>query len=82
MKTMFFMPYLMVVLLCLSFGSCENIQAPKEGKKDVEVANSKNGSKKEEPDSLIDATDAMNDTQVMKKKEVILRKTKAQYVIY
>jgi len=64
-KTLFFMPYLMIVLLCLSFGCCKNEQAPKEEEK-KEDASKENDSIRED----------------MKKKDVYLRKTKAQYVIY
>ena len=66
MKIRFFVLCLIVVLLCLSFGSCKNEQTPEEQKMDLEEANSKNDSSKVE----------------MKNKNIILHKTKAQYVIY
>ena len=71
------------VLLCLSFGSCKNEVTPEEQKTDIEEVNSKNDNNKEEIDSLNDVTTDSNiSVEEMKKKNIILHKTKAQYVIY
>ena len=68
-----FVTYLMVVLLCLSLGSCKDTTA-EEGSENKEVGT----------DSLTDATttDSKIKAESLNKKDVLLRKTKAQYVIY
>ena len=68
-----FVTYLMVVLLCLSLGSCKDTTAEK-GRENKEVGT----------DSLTDATttDSKIKAESLNKKDVLLRKTKAQYVIY
>ena len=74
---------LIAVLLCLSFGSCKNEVTLEEQKTDIEEVNSKNDNNKEEIDSLNDVTTDSNiSVEEMKKKNIILHKTKAQYVIY
>ena len=83
MKIKSFVTCLMVLLLCLSLDSCKEVLTQKEGGEKKEVSNSGNDSKEAETDSLTDATtDSKIKAERMKKKDVILRKTKAQYVIY
>jgi len=83
MKIKFFALYMMVVLLCLSSGSCKRELAPEERKENIEITNDENYSVKKETDSLNNITiDSKTKAGEMKKKDVILRKTKAQYVIY
>jgi hypothetical protein len=83
MKIKFFIVFFMVVLLCLSLDSCKKTQTLEEGGENIEVANSGNDNKEAETDSLTDATtDSKIKVEKMKKEDTILRKTKAQYVIY
>ncbi len=82
-KTRFFVPSLIAVLLCLSLSSCKKEQASMERKQNPEMANSKDDNKEAKTDSLNGATpDSIVNADEMKRKSVILRKTKAQYVIY
>jgi len=79
----FFVSCLMAILLCLSLDSCKEALTQEEGGNHIEVSNSGNDSNEAETDSLTDATaESMIKAERMKKKDVILRKTKAQYVIY
>ena len=61
-----FMLYLIAVLLCLSLGSCSQTAAPEEQNDASGVSNNGTGNKLEG----------------IRNKDVIIRKTKAQYVIY
>jgi hypothetical protein len=61
-----FMLYLIAVLLCLSLGSCSQTPAPEEEDDASEVSN----------------TDTDNKLEEIHNKDVVIRKTKAQYVIY
>ena len=75
--------YLMAFLVFLSLGSCKQALTQEEGEEIIEVANSENDSEEADTDSLTDAAiDSKIKVERMKNKEVILRKTKAQYVIY
>ena len=83
MKIKYFVTCLMVLLLCLSLNSCKETLTQEEGGDHIEVSNSGNDSKEVETDSLTDATtDSKIKADSLNKKDVILRKTKAQYVIY
>ena len=78
-----FVTYLMAVLLCLSMNSCKKTMTQEEVGENIEVADSENDSKEPETDSLTDATaDSKIKVESLNKKDVLLRKTKAQYVIY
>ena len=68
MKTRSFVLYLMAIMLCLSIGSCRGGQTAEDQERNHEVANGKN-------DSITKAEEG-------KEKDVIHRRTKAQYVIY
>ena len=61
-----FMLYLIAVLLCLSLGSCSQTPSPEEQDGGSEVSDTDTGNKLEE----------------MRNKDVMIHKTKAQYVIY
>ena len=61
-----FMLYLIAVLLCLSLGSCSQTAAPEEQNDASEVSN----------------TDTGNKLENIRNKDVVIHKTKAQYVIY
>ena len=75
--------YLMAFLVFLSLGSCKQALTQEEGEEIIKVANSENDSEEADTDSLTDAAiDSKIKVERMKKKEVIPRKTKAQYVIY
>ena len=75
--------YLMAFLVFLSLGSCKQALTQEEGEDIIEVANSENDSEEADTDSLTDAAiDSKIKVERMKNKEVIPRKTKAQYVIY
>ena len=77
------MLYMMAILLCLSSGSCKRDVAPEDRKDNLEVTNGMNDNLKEGADTLNDTTtDSKTKVGVIKKKDVILHKTKAQYVIY
>ena len=77
-----FVTYLMAVLLCLSLYSCKKATTQEEGG-NIEVADCENDSKEPETDSLTDATaDSKINAESLNKKDVLLRKTKVQYVIY
>jgi len=78
----FVVTYLMVVLMCLSLNSCKKALTQEERGENVEVTNSENDSKEVGTDSLDAATDSRIKAERLKKRDVILRKTKAQYVIY
>ena len=83
MKIKSFVTCLMVLLLCLSLDSCKQALTQEEGGDNIEVSNSGNDSKEAETDSLTDATTGSKiKAERIKNKDVILRKTKAQYVIY
>ena len=83
MKIKLFVTCLMVLLLCLSLDSCKQALTQEEGGDHIEVSNSGNDNKEAETDSLTDATtDSKIKAERMKKEDAILRKTKAQYVIY
>ena len=78
-----FVTYLMAVLLCLSLYSCKKATTQEEGSGNIEVADRENDSKEPETDSLTDATaDSKIKVESLNKKDVLLRKTKVQYVIY
>ena len=68
MKNKSFVLYLMAVLLCLSIGSCGGGQAAEDQEMDQEVSDGKN--------------DSITKTENGKERDVIHRRTKAQYVIY
>ena len=73
----------MVLLLCLSLDSCKQALKQEERGDHIEVSNGGNDNKEAETDSLSDATtDSKIKAEKMKNKNAILRKTKAQYVIY
>lgn len=73
--------FLMALLLCLSFGSCKKEQTPEE--RNLEETSGGNDSRKKVLDSLEDGTtDSKIKAEEIKRKDVILRKTKAQYAIY
>lgn len=77
-----FVTYLIAVLLCLSLDSCKEAMIQEEGG-NIEVADCENDSKEPETDSLTDATaDSKINAESLNKKDVLLRKTKVQYVIY
>ena len=61
-----FMLYLIAVLLCLSLGSCSQTPAAEEQNDASEVSN----------------TDTGNKLENIRNKDVVIHKTKAQYVIY
>ena len=83
MKIKFFVTCLMVLLLCLSLDSCKETQTQEVGGDNIEVSNNGNDSKEAGKDSLTDATtDSKIKAESLNKKDVLLRKTKAQYVIY
>lgn len=67
MKTRSFVLYLMAVLLCLSIGSCRGGQTAEDQEKNREVAGK---------------NDSITKAEEGKEKDVIHRRTKAQYVIY
>ena len=81
MKIKSFVTCLVVLLLCLSLDSWKQAQSQEEGGDNIEVSNSGNDSNEEETDSLTDATTGSK-IKAERNKDVILRKTKAQYVIY
>ena len=82
-KMKFFVTSFMAILLCLSLDSCKKTQTQEEGGDHIEVSNSGNDNKKVGKDSLTDATtDSKIKAESLNKKDVLLRKTKAQYVIY
>ena len=82
-KMRFFVTIFMVVLLCLSLDSCKKAQTQDAEGDTIEVANSEDDGKEAGEDSLTDATtDSKIKAERMKKKDVILRKTKVQFVIY
>ena len=75
--------YLMAFLVFLSLGSCKQALTQEEGEDIIEVANSENDSEEADTDSLTDAAiDSKIKAESLNKKDVLLRKTKAQYVIY
>lgn len=83
MRIRSFALYMMAILLCLSSGSCKRDLAPEEQKENLEVPNGMNDSLKDDADTLNDTTtDSKTKAGIIKKKDVILHKTKAQYVIY
>lgn len=83
MKIKLFVTCLMVLLLCLSLDSCKQALTQEEGGDHIEVSDGGNDNKEAETDSLTDATtDSKIKAERMKKEDTILRKTKAQYVIY
>ena len=61
-----FMLYLIAVLLCLSLGSCSQTAAPEEQNGASEVSNNDTDNKLEE----------------IHNNDIVIHKTKAQYVIY
>ena len=78
MKVRFFVLCLMTVLLGMSLGSCKKVPTSAEQNKDIEVSEGIN----EEIDSLNATTDSISAAEGTGENKVILRKTKAQYVIY
>jgi len=79
----FFVTSFMAILLCLSLDSCKKTQTQDAEGDTIEVANSEDDGKEAGEDSLTDATtDSKIKAERMKKKDVILRKTKVQLVIY
>lgn len=67
MKTRSFVLYLMAIMLCLSIGSCRGGQTAEDQEKNREVAGK---------------NDSITKAEEGKEKDVIHRRTKAQYVIY
>ena len=74
---------LLAVFLCLSLGSCKKELTREGQEKGLEVSEGENGREREDVDSL-DHTTSENKIEAggMRKKDVIIHKTKAQYAIY
>jgi len=81
-KMKFFVTSFMAILLCLSLDSCKKTQTQDAEGDTIEVANSEDDGKEAGEDSLDATTDSKIKAERMKKKDVILRKTKVQLVIY